>query len=94
MVPRAIRARTKCSDESWGDASTVVCMWAFSDESERSGVMLLAVVLLEPGEVDAARRRMRELLRPGQRRVTPPRSPTPDRGGLARRANVCGQGSR
>lgn len=28
-------------------ASTVVCVWAFSDESERSAVMLLAVVLLE-----------------------------------------------
>ncbi len=44
-------------------------VWAFSDESERSGVMLFAVVLLEPGEVDSARRRMRELLLPGQRKV-------------------------
>jgi hypothetical protein len=44
-------------------------MWAFSDESERAGVMLLAVVLLEPGEVDGARRSMRQLLLPGQRRV-------------------------
>jgi Flp pilus assembly protein TadD len=46
-----------------------VSVRAFSDESERSGVMLLAVVLLEPGEVDGARRNMRQLLLPGQRRV-------------------------
>lgn len=44
-------------------------MWAFTDESERSGVMLLAVVVLAPGEVAGARRRMRRLLLPGQRRV-------------------------
>ncbi len=44
-------------------------MWAFSEESERSGVMLLAVVLLEPAEIDGARWSMRQLLLPGQRRV-------------------------
>lgn len=44
-------------------------MWAFSDESERAGVMLMAVVVLDPGEVDAARRKLRGLLLPGQRRV-------------------------
>ncbi|MHB1444818.1 MAG: hypothetical protein ACYCTI_00945 [Acidimicrobiales bacterium] len=44
-------------------------MWAFSDESERTGVMLIAVVVLDPGAVDAARRKLRGLLLPGQRRV-------------------------
>jgi hypothetical protein len=44
-------------------------VWAFSDESERSGVMLLSVVVLDPGDVDAARRTFRALLLPGQRRV-------------------------
>ena len=72
-MPCAIRARTKSVEESWGEASTVVCMWAFSDESERSGVMLLAVVLLEPGQVDGARRSMRQLLLSGQGGSTPPR---------------------
>ena len=44
-------------------------MWAFTDESERSGVMLLALVILDPGEVEGARREFRGLLLPGQRRV-------------------------
>lgn len=44
-------------------------MWAFSDESERAGVMLLSVVTIAPGDVEAARRALRGLLLPGQRRV-------------------------
>lgn len=44
-------------------------MWAFSDESERSAVMLLAVALIDPGDVDSARRRLRALLLAGQRQV-------------------------
>lgn len=44
-------------------------VWAFSDESERAGVMLLAVAVLEPGDVYAGRRQLRGLLLPGQRRV-------------------------
>jgi hypothetical protein len=32
-------------------------MWAFSDESERSGVMLFAVAVIDPGNVDSARRK-------------------------------------
>lgn len=42
-------------------------MWAFSDESERSGVMLLAVAVIDPGDVDGARRRLRALLLARQR---------------------------
>ena len=30
-------------------------MWAFSDESERSGTMLLSVVLIRPAHIPAAR---------------------------------------
>jgi hypothetical protein len=44
-------------------------VWAFSDESERAGVMLLSVVTIGPGDVDDARRALRALLLPGQRRV-------------------------
>jgi hypothetical protein len=44
-------------------------VWAFSDESERAGVMLLGVVLVSPGEVADARRSLRALLLPGQRQV-------------------------
>ena len=44
-------------------------MWAFSDESERAGVMLLGVVLIKPGDLAAARAQMAGLLLPGQRRV-------------------------
>ena len=33
-------------------------MWAFSDESERSGVMLFAVAVIDPGDVDSARRKL------------------------------------
>lgn len=44
-------------------------VWAFSDESERAGVMLLSVVTIGPGDVDDARRALRGLLLPGQRRV-------------------------
>lgn len=43
--------------------------WAFSDESERSAVMLMEVVVLDPGAVAEARRASRSLLLPGQRRV-------------------------
>lgn len=44
-------------------------MWAFSDESERAGVVLLAVVLVAPKDLDAARMGMRRLLLPGERSV-------------------------
>jgi len=44
-------------------------VWAFSDESERAGVMLLGVVLVSPGEMAGARRSVRALLLPGQRQV-------------------------
>jgi hypothetical protein len=44
-------------------------MWAFSDESERAGVMLLATVLIDPGDLAAARDVLRGLLLPGQRQV-------------------------
>ena len=45
-------------------------MWAFSDESERSGgEMLLAVVLIDPTDLIAARVGLRGLLMAGQRRV-------------------------
>jgi hypothetical protein len=44
-------------------------VWAFSDESERAGVMLLAVVTIDPRAVDDARRALRGLLLRGQRRV-------------------------
>jgi hypothetical protein len=43
--------------------------WAFSDESERAGVMLLAVVTVDPRAVDDARRALRGPLLRGQRRV-------------------------
>ena len=42
-------------------------MWAFSDESERSGTMLLSVVLIRPADISAARVRLSGLLLPGQR---------------------------
>jgi hypothetical protein len=42
-------------------------MWAFSDESERSGTMLLSVVLILPADMPAARARLSGLLLPGQR---------------------------
>jgi len=44
-------------------------VWAFSDESERAGVMLVGVVLVAPADIDAARAALRDLLLPGQRRV-------------------------
>ena len=44
-------------------------MWAFSDESERSGLMLFGVVLVGTGDLAAARAQMAGLLLPGQRRV-------------------------
>lgn len=44
-------------------------VWAFTDESERAGVMLLAVVIVPTAVVDDARRAMQRLLLPGQRRV-------------------------
>ncbi len=42
-------------------------MWAFSDESERSGTMLVSVVLIRPAHIPAARARLSGLLLPGQR---------------------------
>jgi hypothetical protein len=44
-------------------------MWAFSDESERPGTMLLSVVLIRPADMPTARVRLNGLLLPGQRRV-------------------------
>jgi hypothetical protein len=44
-------------------------VWAFSDESERAATMLVAVVVLDPGDVDDARTVMRSLLLPGERQV-------------------------
>jgi len=44
-------------------------VWAFSDESERAGTMLVAVVVVAPRDVDAARASLRGLLLAGQRRV-------------------------
>jgi hypothetical protein len=44
-------------------------VWAFSDESERAAVMLMSVVLVDPGEVNRARRQLRALLLGGQRRL-------------------------
>lgn len=42
-------------------------MWAFSDESERAGVFLLAVVLVAPKDLDTGRLAMRRLLLGGER---------------------------
>lgn len=44
-------------------------MWAFSDESERANLILLAVVLIEPGAVDDARTALEGLLLAGERQV-------------------------
>ncbi len=44
-------------------------MWAFSDESERADRMLLGVLFVETQAVSGARRSLRGLLLPGQRRV-------------------------
>jgi hypothetical protein len=44
-------------------------MWAYSDESERASLMLVGVLLLPAADVPAARRDLRGLLLPGQRRV-------------------------
>jgi hypothetical protein len=44
-------------------------MWAFSDESERGDRMLLGLVVIETAAVEDARRALRGLLLPGQRRV-------------------------
>lgn len=44
-------------------------MWAFSDESERASAMLLGLLTVPTGGVIEARRRMRSLLLPGQRRI-------------------------
>jgi hypothetical protein len=44
-------------------------VWAFSDESERAGLSLLAVVLVAPKHANPARASMRTLLLPGQRQV-------------------------
>jgi hypothetical protein len=43
--------------------------WAFSDESERGNLMLLGLLLVPAGAVHDARRDLRGLLLPGQRRV-------------------------
>ena len=43
--------------------------WAFSDESERAATMLLGVMLVEPSAAGEARKALRTLLLPGQRRV-------------------------
>lgn len=44
-------------------------MWAFSDESERAGLMLVGVVLVPPGSVQDTRTALRGLLLPGERQV-------------------------
>jgi len=44
-------------------------VWAFSDESERAAVMLMAVVIVAPGDVEATRATMRGLLLAGERRI-------------------------
>ena len=44
-------------------------MWAFSDESERADTMLFGVLLVPAAVVAPARRELRALLLPGQRRV-------------------------
>jgi hypothetical protein len=46
-----------------------VTVWAFSDESERGSLMLFGLLLVPAGAVHDARRELRELLLPGQRRV-------------------------
>jgi hypothetical protein len=52
--------------------------WAFSDESERGSLMLLGLMTVSTAEVVRARKELRTLLMPGQRRVhtakeSPPR---------------------
>jgi hypothetical protein len=42
-------------------------VWAFSDESERAGVMLYAVVVIAPADIEAARAQLRRLLLAGER---------------------------
>jgi hypothetical protein len=44
-------------------------VWAFSDESERAGVSLLAVVLVARKDLDTTRTSMRKLLLGGERRI-------------------------
>lgn len=44
-------------------------MWAFSDESERAAVMLIATVIVAPGDIDGARSAMRGLLVGSERRI-------------------------
>jgi hypothetical protein len=44
-------------------------VWAFSDESERAAVTLMAVVMVDPAGIGDARAVMRGLLLAGQRRV-------------------------
>ncbi len=44
-------------------------LWAFTDESERAGLMLLGVLILPAGAIHDARRELRGLLLPGQRRI-------------------------
>ena len=44
-------------------------MWAFSDESERGSTVMFGVAFVPTGAVATARREMRSLLLPGQRRV-------------------------
>jgi hypothetical protein len=44
-------------------------MWAFTDESERGSLMLLGLLIVPTGAIHNARRELRGLLLPGQRRV-------------------------
>ena len=44
-------------------------MWAFSDESERADTMLFGVLLVPSSAIAPARRELRAMLLPGQRRV-------------------------
>jgi len=46
-----------------------VSVWAFSDESERAGLMLMAVVTIEAANIAMPRASLRALLLAGQRKV-------------------------
>jgi len=87
--------RDSCANENAQGSSRwplwLDSVWAFTDESERSGVMLLAVVILDPGEVEGARKVLRRLLLPGQRRVhTAKESPRRRRAVLGTVARIDG----
>jgi hypothetical protein len=57
------------ADARWPLTRAASSMWAFSDESERADRMLVGVVLVPTGALDAARAELRGLLLAGQRRI-------------------------